>query len=227
MDTVKNDSGERGEPSQLVEKMAACDRRYLWHPFTQMAAWEGGDPLIIERGEGNELIDISGRRYIDGISSLWVNVHGHRKEEIDQAIIDQLSRIGHSTLLGLANVPSIECAEQIVSLMPQSAGRGSYRTTSPRLSRVFYSDSGSTATEIALKMAFQYWQLVDRPKKTQFIALEQAYHGDTIGAVSAGGIDTFHKIFHPLLFHCHRIPSPHVYDIVREQRQSETSRERR
>ncbi len=174
--------------------LADKDRRYVWHPFTQMRDWVAAEPLIIARAEGNELIDVDGRRYLDGVSSLWVTIHGHRRREIDDAIRAQLDRVAHSTLLGLANVPSIELAERLVRIAPRG------------LSRVFYSDSGSTAVEVALKIAFQYQKQRGRPEKQKFLALTDAYHGDTVGAVSVGGIDLFHEIFHPLLFHVLRVP---------------------
>jgi adenosylmethionine-8-amino-7-oxononanoate aminotransferase len=173
--------------------LADKDRRYVWHPFTQMRDWSASEPLIIARAEGNELIDVDGRRYLDGVSSLWVNVHGHRKQEIDDAVRAQLDRVAHSTLLGLANVPSIELAERLIEIAP------------PGLARVFYSDSGSTAVEVALKIAFQYQKQRGRPGKQKFLALTDAYHGDTVGAVSVGGIELFHEIFHPLLFHVLRV----------------------
>ena len=173
--------------------LADKDRRYVWHPFTQMRDWSAAEPLIIAAAEGNELIDVYGRRYLDGVSSLWVNVHGHRRKEIDDAIRAQLDRVAHSTLLGLGNVPSIELAERLVRIAP------------PGLTRVFYSDSGSTAAEIALKIAFQYQKQRGRREKSKFLALTEAYHGDTVGAVSVGGIDLFHEIFHPLLFHVLRV----------------------
>jgi adenosylmethionine-8-amino-7-oxononanoate aminotransferase len=172
--------------------LADKDKRYVWHPFTQMNEWT--EPLVIAAAEGNELIDTEGRRYIDGVSSLWVNVHGHRRREIDDAIRAQLDRVAHSTLLGLANAPSIELAERLVAIAP--AG----------LTRVFYSDSGSTAAEIALKIAFQYQKQLGRPEKQKFLALTEAYHGDTIGSVSVGGIELFHQIFQPLLFQVQHIP---------------------
>ncbi|HEY7954905.1 MAG TPA: adenosylmethionine--8-amino-7-oxononanoate transaminase [Polyangia bacterium] len=167
------------------------DLRYVWHPFTQMQEWT--EPLIIERAEGNELIDTDGRRYLDGVSSLWVSLHGHRKRELDEAVRAQLDKVAHSTLLGLANVPSIELAERLVAVAP------------PGLSKVFYSDSGSTAVEVALKIAFQYQQQRGRPERRKFLALTEAYHGDTLGAVSVGGIDLFHQIFHPLLIDVLRV----------------------
>ncbi len=122
------------------------DKKYLWHPFTQMRDWEAGEPLIIEKGKGNYLYDIDGKRYFDGVSSLWVNVHGHRRKEIDDAIIRQVKTISHSTFLGLSHPPGIELAERLVNIAPEG------------LKRVFYSDNGSTAVEIGLKMAFQYWK---------------------------------------------------------------------
>jgi len=164
-----------------------------------MKEWEEEAPLIIESGEGSWLIDVEGKRYLDGVSSLWVTVHGHRKEELDDALKAQLGKIAHSTLLGLANVPSIELAEKLIAIAPEG------------LTRVFYSDSGSTAVEIALKMAFQYRQLKGQKRKTKFIALKEAYHGDTIGSVSVGGMELFHDIFRPLLFDVERVMSPHCY----------------
>ncbi|MEW6357733.1 MAG: adenosylmethionine--8-amino-7-oxononanoate transaminase [Planctomycetota bacterium] len=175
------------------------DKKYVWHPFTQMKDYLTEAPLIIADGEGAVLRDIHGNEYIDGVSSLWCNIHGHRKKEIDEAIIAQLGRIAHSTLLGLANVPSIELAEKLVEIAPDG------------LNKVFYSDSGATAMEIALKMAFQYWRHKGQPERTRFISLTNAYHGDTIGAVSLGGIDIFHEAFRPLLFDVLHAPSPFCY----------------
>jgi adenosylmethionine---8-amino-7-oxononanoate aminotransferase len=170
--------------------LAADDRRYLWHPFTQQRGWEREEPLIVQRAEGTDLIDTEGRRYIDGVSSLWCNVHGHRHPRIDAAVRAQLETVAHSTMLGLSHPPGIRLARRLVELAP--AG----------LTRVFYSDSGSTAVEIALKMAFQYWrqQGGEHSRKTRFVSLREAYHGDTIGSVSAGGIDLFHSMYRPLLF---------------------------
>ena len=183
-----------------TESLRQKDREMIWHPFTQMADWEKDIPLIIERGEGNTLIDTEGRRYFDGVSSLWVNVLGHRRREIDEAIRSQLERLAHSTFLGLSHVPAIELSERLLAIAPKG------------LRRVFYSDNGSTAVEIAIKMALQYWrQKGGSEKKQTFMTLTEAYHGDTIGAVSAGGIDLFHKIFQPLLFTTRRIPTPHCY----------------
>jgi adenosylmethionine---8-amino-7-oxononanoate aminotransferase len=194
-------------PTKIHSKKPAAghleklDKQYLWHPFTQMKDWEKDAPIIIESGKGSLLTDTRGKKYIDGVSSLWVTVHGHRKKELDQAVAKQLKMIAHSTLLGLSNVPAILLAEKLVALAP--AG----------LSKVFYSDDGSTAVEIALKMAFQYWHQKgpEYQRKTGFISLAGAYHGDTIGSVSVGGIDLFHSLYKPLLFHAHKLDSPHCY----------------
>ena len=167
--------------------LVAADRAHLWHPFTQQQGWVEEEPLIVERAEGTDLIDADGRRYIDGVSSLWCNVHGHCHPRIDAAVRDQLDRVAHSTMLGLSHRPGIELARRLVELAP--AG----------LTRVFYSDSGSTATEIALKMAYQYWRQRGE-QRTKFVSLRMAYHGDTIGSVSVGGIDLFHSAYRPLLF---------------------------
>ena len=175
------------------------DHSHLWHPFTQMRQWLGEDPLIVVRGEGHYLIDLQGRRYLDGVSSLWCNVHGHNRPEINSAIAEQLRQVAHSTLLGLANVPSILLAKKLTEIAP--AG----------LTRVFYSDSGATAVEVGLKMAVQYWQLRGKPHKTKFASLAEAYHGDTLGAVSVGYSDLFHRFYRPLLFECFRLPPPHLY----------------
>ncbi len=166
-----------------------------------MADWEKDDPLIIERGEGNYLFDTEGRKYFDGVSSLWVNLFGHGRKEIDEAVRSQLDRVAHSTFLGLSHPPAIELAEKLLAVSP------------PGLSRVFYSDNGSTAMEVAIKMAFQYWGQREggAEGRREFLALSEAYHGDTIGSVSAGGIDLFHKIFRPLLFSVRRLPAPHCY----------------
>jgi adenosylmethionine---8-amino-7-oxononanoate aminotransferase len=174
---------------------ADLDHRHLWHPFTQQREWCGEPPVTIERGEGSDLIDTEGRRYIDGVSSLWCNVHGHRHPRIDRAVREQLDRVAHSTMLGLTHPGAAELAARLVEIAP------------PGLSRVFYSDSGSTATEIALKMAFQYWQQRggQHRRRTSFVTLRDAYHGDTIGAVSVGGIDLFHGAYGPLLFRSHRV----------------------
>ncbi|GIK76746.1 MAG: adenosylmethionine-8-amino-7-oxononanoate aminotransferase [Actinomycetes bacterium] len=173
-----------------MDRIAELDHRHLWHPFTQQRGWEREAPLVIERGQGTDLIAADGGRYIDGTSSLWCNVHGHRHPAIDAAIRDQLGRIAHSTMLGLTHEPAADLAARLVAIAPDG------------LSRVFYSDAGSTATEIALKMAFQYWRQRggQHARRTSFVGLAGGYHGDTIGAVSVGGIDLFHGAYEPLLF---------------------------
>jgi len=184
-----------------ARRLEKIDQHVLWHPFTQMRDYGRIPPLIIEEGKGSYVKDIYGRWYLDGVSSLWVNVHGHRKREIDEAIIQQVRKISHSTLLGISNVPAIELAEQLVKIAPRG------------LSRVFYSDNGSTAVEVALKMAFQFWKQSSKrdSKKKKFISLKNGYHGDTIGSVSVGGIDLFHEIYRPLLFPTLKVESPYCY----------------
>jgi adenosylmethionine-8-amino-7-oxononanoate aminotransferase len=177
----------------MTEPTQEADQRHIWHPFTQQQGWSEEAPLVIERAEGTDLIDSEGRRYIDGVSSLWCNIHGHRHPGIDKAVRDQLDRVAHSTMLGLTHPLGAELAARLVEIAP------------PGLNRVFYSDSGSTATEIALKMAFQYWQQQggEEARRRSYVCLNDAYHGDTIGAVSVGGIDLFHECYGPLLFEAH------------------------
>lgn len=182
-------------------QLEADDKAHIWHPFTQMQDWTQESPLIVERGKGNRLIDVEGRSYIDGVSSLWTNVHGHRQPKLDRALWEQIDRIAHSTMLGLSNVPAIQCARKLAEIAPEG------------LTRVFYSDNGSTAVEVALKMAYQYHQQAERGHrgKTKFISLTNAYHGDTLGSVSVGGIDLFHKVYGPLLFDTIKAESPYCY----------------
>ncbi|MDK2745478.1 MAG: adenosylmethionine--8-amino-7-oxononanoate transaminase [Nitrospira sp. BO4] len=182
---------------QLVE----WDHRYVWHPFTQMQEWEQEAPLIIERGKGSYLIDTEGKTYLDGTSSIWVNLHGHRHPVLDRALKQQLDNIAHSTFLGLSNPPAIELARELIRIAPKG------------LTRVFYSDNGSTAVEVALKMAVQYWQQghPDAGQKNTFLHLKLAYHGDTIGAVSVGNIEVFHSRFKPLLFPTLEAEPPYCY----------------
>jgi adenosylmethionine---8-amino-7-oxononanoate aminotransferase len=177
---------------------------HLWHPFTQMRAFEHEDAPAIVSAEGVWLEDDEGRLYIDGVSSLWCNVHGHRHPQIDAAVHAQLDRVAHSTMLGLSHPGAEELAQRLVAIAP---GAGDGRPGA--LTRVFYSDSGSTAVEVALKMAFQYWQQAAdrRPSRTSFVCLENAYHGDTVGSVSLGGIDLFHSLYRPLLFDARRVPA--------------------
>jgi adenosylmethionine-8-amino-7-oxononanoate aminotransferase len=175
------------------------DHSHIWHPFTQMQEWLGEDPVIISRGDGHYLIDDHGRKYLDGVSSLWCNVHGHRKKEIDGAIKDQLDRMAHSTFLGLSHAPGILLAQKLIGIAPRG------------LQRVFYSDSGATAVEIALKMAVQYWQIKGESKRTLIASLAESYHGDTVGSMSMGYSETFHRFHKSLLFPVLRITPPHVF----------------
>src|SRR5574337_54191 len=178
-------------------ELSELDKRVIWHPFTQMAEW---DPLVIASGDGCFLVDERGRRYLDGVSSLWCNVHGHNHPRLNRALREQVDKLAHSTFLGLTHEPGIRLAAELLEVVP------------PGLARVFYSDSGSTAVEIALKQSFQYWQLRGRPTKQRFLRLTEAYHGDTIGAVGVGGIDLFHRIFGPLLVQSIAIPTPYATD---------------
>jgi adenosylmethionine-8-amino-7-oxononanoate aminotransferase len=197
--------GQKSSAQQLKE----WDHRYLWHPFTQMQEWERESPVIIKQGRGSYLIDTDGKKYLDGTSSIWVNLHGHRHPALDRAIKNQLGKIAHSTLLGLSNPPAIQLARKLVRIAPKG------------LTRVFYSDDGSTAVEVALKMAVQYWQQrhPEAGQKNTFLHLKLAYHGDTIGAVSVGNIELFHSKFTPLLFptlaadppYCYRCPLKLTY----------------
>jgi adenosylmethionine-8-amino-7-oxononanoate aminotransferase len=234
------------ENSRLEE----LDKKYIWHPFTQMKEWLDEKPIIISEGRDCFIKDIYGRWYLDGVSSLWVNIHGHRKKEINEAIKKQLKKIAHSTLLGLSNVPAIRLGEKLVKIVQKSlpphpplvkggqkwdemkesnqilnignpplppfskGGTGGFEKGGQResgLSKVFYSDNGSTAVEVALKIAFQYWKHKGVDRKNAFISLNNAYHGDTIGAVSVGGVNVFHKAFGPLLFKTYKSPSPYCY----------------
>jgi adenosylmethionine-8-amino-7-oxononanoate aminotransferase len=181
------------------ETLTQWDREYVWHPFTQMQGFREEDPLIISRGEGIYLYDIQGNRYLDGVSSLWANLHGHRRPELDLALMEQLNQVAHSTLLGIAHPPAILLARRLVEIAP------------PGLSKVFYSDNGSTAVEVALKVAFQFWSNRGQRRKQRFLKLSGGYHGDTIGAVSVGGIPLFHEIYRPLLFDSLEAPAPYCY----------------
>jgi adenosylmethionine---8-amino-7-oxononanoate aminotransferase len=191
------------------DQLKRLDHTYLWHPFTQMQEWMGEEPYIIDRGDGHYLIDVHGRKYLDGVSSLWCNVHGHRVREIDSAIKDQLDRVAHSTFLGLSHVPGIQLAEKLIAIAPRG------------LQRVFYSDSGATAVEIALKMAVQYWQLKGETKRTEIATLAESYHGDTVGSMSMGYSETFHRFHKNLLFPVLRLTPPHVFRYYKRMSQQE------
>ena len=181
------------------DQLKQLDHSCLWHPFTQMQDWMAEEPCIISQGDGHYLVDVNGRKYLDGVSSLWCNVQGHRKKELDDALKAQLDRIAHSTFLGLSHVPGIQLAHKLIEIAPQG------------LRRVFYSDSGATAVEIAIKMAVQYWQLKGDSQRTQIASLVESYHGDTVGSMSMGYSETFHRYFKSLLFPVLRITPPHVF----------------
>jgi adenosylmethionine-8-amino-7-oxononanoate aminotransferase len=198
-----------------LDELKSWDKAHVWHAFTQMAEYE---PLLIERAAGCTLIDVEGREYLDGVSSLWCNVHGHRHPKLDAAIREQLEQVVHVTLLGMAHPTTVKLARRLVEIAP------------PGLNHVFFSDNGATAVEVALKMAFQYWQQrataaaprEPRPPnhsrltthhslRTKYLAFDNAYHGDTLGSVSVGGVAHFHEMFRPLLFDVIRLPAPDTY----------------
>ena len=176
------------------KKLKQIDVDHIWHPFTQMQEYAKEEPVVIEKAYDSFLVDIDGKKYIDGVSSLWVNVHGHRKKEIDKAIIKQIKKVSHTTLLGLSNTQAICLAKKLVDITPSN------------LKKVFFSDNGSTGVEIALKIAFQYWQQKGESQKNKFVSFAGGYHGDTLGAVSVGGMDVFHKKYKPLLFSSFKAP---------------------
>jgi len=184
-----------------TEDLVARDLAHVWHPFTQHAAWAEDRPLVIDRGEGMYLVDTDGRRYLDGCSSLWVNVHGHRVPEVDDAIRRQLDRLAHSTFLGLTHEPGIGLAEKLLATAPGDDVR--------RLTRVFYAGDGSSAVEAAIKMAFQA-KAQNGEDRPLYLHVAEGYHGDTLGAVSVGGIELFHHTYRPILLDTVMIPSPGV-----------------
>ncbi len=180
------------------ELLDRWDKEYFWHPFTQMKVYREEENLIFERGEGVYLYDIKGRKFIDAISSLWCNVHGHNHPKLNKALIDQLQKVAHTTTLGSSNVPAILLAKRLVEIAPKG------------LTKVFYSEDGAEAVEIAIKLAYQYWKNKGENRKA-FITLAEAYHGDTLGAVSLGGIDLFHGTYKDLLFESIKLPSPYLF----------------
>ncbi len=184
----------------MVEKdnLVKWDKEYFWHPFTQMKVYREEENVIVERGEGNYIYDIYGNKYLDGVSSLWCNVHGHNHPKLNQAICQQVSKIAHFTTLGSSNIPAILLAKKLVEITPKS------------LNKVFYSEDGSEAMEIAIKIAYHYWHNKGYKEKNKFITLSEAYHGDTIGSVSVGGINIFHERYKPLLFDVYKLPSPYL-----------------
>ncbi len=186
-------------PSKKSESWRARDRAVLWHPFTQQSLWAEEEFPVIAKAKGVWLEDVEGHRYLDGVSSLWCNIHGHGRPEILRAMKRQLDRVAHATFLGLSNPPAIELAERLVAVAPKG------------LTRVFYSDNGSTAVEVACKMAFQYWSQNGKPAKRKFVSFEAGYHGDTVGTMSVGGIELYHGKFRPLLFPTIKAPTTYAY----------------
>src|SRR4051812_37569272 len=179
-----------------TRQLAELDRRVLWHPFTQQQGWtQDEEVLVVERADRCTLFDTDGNAYLDGVSSLWCNVHGHRHPELDAAVRRQLSQVAHTTMLGLSHPRAIELAARLLEVAPGS------------LSRVFFSDNGSTACEVALKMAYQWWAQRGERQRTRFVCLEMSYHGDTLGSVSVGGIPLFHELYQPLLFDAVAVPA--------------------
>ncbi|MCR8642056.1 adenosylmethionine--8-amino-7-oxononanoate transaminase [Paenibacillus sp. N1-5-1-14] len=185
--------------THTYEELLEKNRKYLWNPFTQMKTYLADEPLIIASGQGVKVTDARGKEYYDANASVWLNPHGHNRQELNDAIIEQLGQIAHSTLLGSANIPALLLAERLVQITPE------------RLQKVFYSDSGAASVEIGLKMAYQYWNNKGRPEKCTLLTMKNAYHGDTVGAVSVGGIDGFHKTFEKLLFHTEKVSYPYPY----------------
>lgn len=181
--------------NKILEK----DRKYVWHPFTQMKEYEDKEHIIIEKGKGIYLYDDKGNKYMDTISSWWVNLHGHSNKRINRAVSEQMKKIEHVNFSGFTHAPAVELAERIIERM------------NCKLKKLFYSDNGSTAVEIALKMSFQYWKNIGAEGKTKFIYFDRSYHGDTIGAVSVGGVDLFHSIYKPLLFDAVKFSSPNCF----------------
>jgi adenosylmethionine-8-amino-7-oxononanoate aminotransferase len=188
--------------------LAKLDQQHLWHPFTQMRDWLKGEPLVIERGKGAVLWDVHGREYIDANSSIWTNLHGHNHPKVNAAIRRQLGRVAHTSALGLANEPASLLGQALVQLANPRTGLPKRQS---RLAKVFYSDDGSTAVEVALKLAYEFACRTGRARKPRFLSLDGAYHGDTVGAVSAGHIDLFHKAYSGMLFKTDKVMSPYCY----------------
>ena len=181
------------------EELIKKDFENIWHPFTQMKDFETDKPIVIERGKGIYVYDTEGNQYIDAVASWWVNTLGHSNDRLNKALCAQAEKIEHVLFAGFTHKPAIELAEKLLELAPKS------------LKKVFFSDNGSTAVEVAIKMAYQYWVQIGHPEKSKFIAIKNSYHGDTLGVVSIGGCDLFHKLYKPLLFDIYQSPSPYCY----------------
>ena len=194
-----------------MDKWIEKDLKYIWHPYTQMKDAQKTPPILIEKAKGIKLYDQNGNFYYDSISSWWCNVHGHNHPKIKTAIKKQLDCLEHVLFAGFTHKPAITLACELIKITP------------PQLSKVFYSDNGSTAVEVALKMSYQYWHNIGKKKKTKFIALDSAYHGDTIGAMSVSGVDLFNEVFKPLFFKSIKIPSPYCYRCPNKKKRSNCS----
>ncbi len=195
----KHRESEGRDRRLLMNTWLKKDLKYNWHPYTQMKDCEFLPPILIEKARGIKLYDSNNKFYYDSISSWWCNVHGHNHPRIKKAIKKQLDSLEHVLFAGFTHKPAILLAEKLVSIAPG------------KLTRVFFSDNGSTAVEVALKMSFQYWNNIGINGKTKFVSLDMGYHGDTIGTMSVSGIDLFNKVFSPLLFHSFKVPSPYCY----------------
>jgi adenosylmethionine---8-amino-7-oxononanoate aminotransferase len=200
-----------------MHKLAQLDHQYLWHPFTQMRDWLKREPIVIASGKGALLRDVAGKEYIDANASIWTNLHGHAHPKINRAIKTQLDKIAHSSALGLANEPASLLGERLIQSANSSFNFSSPSNSAapsgpqPRLAKVFYSDNGSTAVEVALKLSYEYARRSGFTSKSRFLSLEGAYHGDTLGAVSVGHIDLFHKAYSGLLFNTGQVMAPYCY----------------
>jgi len=205
-----------------MHRLAQLDHAYIWHPFTQMRDWLKREPIVIVAGRGAVLRDVHGREYLDANASIWTNLHGHNHPKINAAIQGQLRKIAHSSALGLANEPASLLAEKLVKLantelVGRAYSRAGSSVASPHLNKVFFSDDGSTAMEVALKLAYEYARRTRSADSLsakctpRFLSLEGAYHGDTVGAVSLGHVDLFHKSYAGLLFKTDKVMAPYCY----------------
>ena len=200
-----------------MHRLAELDRRFLWHPFTQMRDWLRREPIVLVEGQGTVVRDVHGREYLDANSSIWTNLHGHNHPQLNAAVREQLKKIAHTSALGLANEPASLLAERLVEMtnpgQQANASEASARsaTGSHLLRKVFFSDDGSTAMEVALKLAYEFARRSRRSNKPKFLSLENAYHGDTVGAVALGHIDLFHQRYRGLVFKTDKVMSPYCY----------------
>lgn len=206
--------------NNTAKQLAQLDQKYVWHPFTQMRDWLKREPIVLVSGQGAVLRDVRGREYLDANASIWTNLHGHQHPKINAAIRKQLAQVAHTSALGFANEPASLLAEKLVTaanlnvpknIPKQKAFSSKATEANPRLGKVFFSDDGSTATEVALKQAYEYTRRTGRSRNPRFLALQGAYHGDTVGAVSLGHIDLFHKAYAGLLFKSDAVMAPYCY----------------